>query len=54
MEQQEDELSRKVDTADQEYKLKVATCKKLKDEILVIHRPNTKKLKNLILKWILL
>lgn len=51
VEQQEDELSRKVDTADQEYKLKVATCKKLKDEILVIHRPNnTKKLKNLILE----
>lgn len=51
VEQQEDELSRKVDTADQEYKLKVATCRKLKDEILVIHRPNnTKKLKNLILE----
>ncbi|KHC40629.1 hypothetical protein MGO_00578 [Candida albicans P76055] len=51
VEQQEDELSRKVDTADQEYKSKVATCKKLKDEILVIHRPNnTKKLKNLILE----
>ena len=51
VEQQEDELSRKVDTAEQEYKLKVATCKKLKDEILVIHRPNnTKKLKNLILE----
>ena len=51
VEQQEDELSRKVDIADQEYKLKVTTCKKLKDEIMVIHRPNnTKKLKNLILE----
>lgn len=51
IEQQEDELTRKVDTADQEYKLKVQICKKLKDEILVIHRPNnTKKLKNLILE----
>ncbi|RCK56676.1 RHO GTPase-activating protein RGD1 [Candida viswanathii] len=51
IEQQEDELTRKVDTADQEYKLKVQVCKKLKDEILVIHRPNnTKKLKNLILE----
>lgn len=51
IEQQEDELTRKVENADQEYKLKVQVCKKLKDEILVIHRPNnTKKLKNLILE----
>ncbi|KAG5421532.1 RGD1 [Candida metapsilosis] len=51
VEQQEDDLQRKVDLADQEYKSKVATCKKLKDEILVLHRPNNaKKLKNLILE----
>ncbi|CAH2352682.1 RHO GTPase-activating protein Rgd1p [[Candida] railenensis] len=51
VEQQEDELQRKVDLADQDYKLKVSTCKKLKDEILVVHRPtNSKKLKNLILE----
>ncbi|RLV96252.1 RHO GTPase-activating protein RGD1 [Spathaspora sp. JA1] len=51
MEQQEDELTRKVDTADQDYKNKCLNCKKLKDEILVIHRPNNnKKLKNLILE----
>ena len=50
VEQQEDDLQRKVDLADQEYKSKVATCKKLKDEILVLHRPNNaKKLKNLIM-----
>lgn len=37
--------------ADQDYKSKVATCKKLKDEILMVYRPNhTKKLKNLILE----
>lgn len=51
VEQQEDELQRKVDLADQDYKLKVSTCKKLKDEILMVHRPtNSKKLKNLILE----
>ncbi|KAK6457633.1 cortical Rho GTPase activating protein [Scheffersomyces xylosifermentans] len=51
VEQQEDDLSKKVDAADQDYKMKVTTCKKLKDEILVIHRPtNSKKLKNLILE----
>ncbi|KAI5955932.1 RGD1 [Candida jiufengensis] len=51
VEQQEDELQKKVDMADQEYKSKVSTCKKLKDEILVIHRPNnSKKLKNLVLE----
>ncbi|EGW35283.1 cortical Rho GTPase activating protein [Spathaspora passalidarum NRRL Y-27907] len=51
VEQQEDDLTRKVDTADQDYKSKCTTCKKLKDEILVIHRPNScKKLKNLILE----
>lgn len=50
-EQQEDELQRKVDAADQEYRLKVGTCKKLKDELLMIHRPvNSKKLMNLILE----
>lgn len=50
-EQQEDELQRKVDAADQDYRLKVSTCKKLKDEILMIHRPvNSKKLMNLILE----
>lgn len=50
-EQQEDELQRKVDAADQDYRLKVATCKKLKDELLMIHRPvNSKKLVNLILE----
>lgn len=50
-EQQEDELQRKVDLADQDYKLKVSACKKLKDEILMIHRPtSSKKLKNLILE----
>ncbi|KAL6453440.1 LOW QUALITY PROTEIN: RGD1 RHO GTPase-activating protein RGD1 [Candida maltosa Xu316] len=51
IEQQEDDLTRKVDAADQEYKSKVSVCKKLKDELLVIHRPNnSKKLKNLILE----
>lgn len=50
-EQQEDDLQRKIDMADQDYKLKVATCKKMKDEILMIHRPMcSKKLKNLILE----
>lgn len=50
-EQQEDELLRKVDLADQEYKLKVAICKKAKDEILMVYRPDhSKKLKNLILE----
>lgn len=50
-EQQEDDLQRKVDTADQEYKLRVAICKKLKDELLMMHRPNvSKRLKNLILE----
>lgn len=51
VEQQEDDLQRKVDLADQDYKSKVNTCKKLKDEMLMIHRPtNSKKLKNLILE----
>lgn len=51
VEQQEDDLQRKVDMADQDYKAKVATCKKLKDEILMVYRPNhSKKLKNLILE----
>ncbi|GEQ66346.1 hypothetical protein JCM33374_g9 [Metschnikowia sp. JCM 33374] len=50
-EQQEDELQRKVDAADQDYKSKVSHCRKIKDEILMIHRPtHTKKLKNLILE----
>lgn len=50
-EQQEDELQRKVDLADQDYRLKVNACKKLRDEMLMIHRPtNTKKLMNLILE----
>lgn len=50
-EQQEDDLSRKVDLADQDYKTKVSTSKKLKDEMMMIHRPtNSKKLKNLILE----
>lgn len=50
-EQQEDELQRKVDSADQDYRLKVTICKKLKDELLMIHRPvNSKKLMNLILE----
>lgn len=50
-EQQEDELQRKVDSADQDYRLKVSICKKLKDELLMIHRPvNSKKLMNLILE----
>lgn len=49
--QQEDELQRKIDAADQDYKLKVNTCKKLKDELTHVHRPtNSKKLKNLILE----
>ena len=49
--QQEDDLVKKVEIADQEYKAKVMACKKLKDEIMVIHRPNNnKKLKNLILE----
>lgn len=48
---EEEELQRKVDLADQEYKNKVSACKKLKDEMLMIYRPtNTKKLKNLILE----
>ncbi|CUM64396.1 uncharacterized protein PRCAT00001999001 [Priceomyces carsonii] len=51
VEQQEDELQRKVDSADQDYKSKVTTCKKLKDEILMLHRPtSSKRLKNLILE----
>lgn len=51
LEQQEDELQRKVDLADQDYKQKVTTCKKLKDEILMIHRPNnSKKLKEMVLE----
>ncbi|ODV81376.1 RhoGAP-domain-containing protein [Suhomyces tanzawaensis NRRL Y-17324] len=51
VEQQEDDLQRKVDLADQDYKLKVTTCKKLKDEILMNHRPtSSKKLKNLVLE----
>lgn len=50
-EQQEDDLQRKTDAADQDYRLKVAACQKLKDEILMVHRPlNSKKLKNLILE----
>lgn len=50
-EQQEDDLQRKVDASDQDYKLRVTTCKKLKDEILMMHRPaSSKKLKNLILE----
>lgn len=50
-EQQEDDLQRKVDLADQEYRSKVTTCKKLKDEILMVYRPDhSKKLKNLILE----
>lgn len=50
-EQQEDDLQRKVDLADQDYKSKVTSCKKMKDEIMMIHRPtNSKKLKNLILE----
>ncbi|CAH6719074.1 RHO GTPase-activating protein Rgd1p [[Candida] jaroonii] len=50
-EQQEDDLQRKVDLADQDYKSKVSICKKLKDEILMVYRPNhSKKLKNLILE----
>lgn len=48
---EEEELQRKVDLADQDYKQKVTACKKLKDEMLMIYRPtNTKKLKNLILE----
>lgn len=48
---EEEELQRKVDLADQDYKTKVSACKKLKDEMLMIYRPtNTKKLKNLILE----
>lgn len=50
-EQQEEELQRKVDVADQEFKSRSNACKKLKEEILMIHRPtNSKKLKNLILE----
>lgn len=50
-EQQEDDLQRKVDLADQEYRSKVTTCKKLKDEILMVYRPDhAKKLKNLVLE----
>lgn len=49
--QQEDELQRKIDSADQDYKLKVNIGKKLKDELTHVHRPtNSKKLKNLILE----
>ncbi|CCE79723.1 Piso0_001808 [Millerozyma farinosa CBS 7064] len=50
-EQQEDELQRKVDAADVEYKQRVTSCKKIKDELLMIHRPTiSKKLKNLVLE----
>lgn len=49
--QQEDDLSRKVELADADYKQKVTNAKKLKDELLLIHRPNNnKKLKNYILE----
>lgn len=49
--QQEEDMQRKVNAADQDYKMKVTTCKKLKDEIMVLHRPNnSKKLKELILQ----
>ncbi|CCE89011.1 Piso0_001808 [Millerozyma farinosa CBS 7064] len=50
-EQQEDDLQRKVDAADVEYKQRVTSCKKMKDELLMIHRPTiSKKLKNLVLE----
>lgn len=50
-EQQEDDLQRKVDMADQDYRLKASGCRKLKDELLMVHRPMySKKLKNLILE----
>lgn len=50
-EQQEDDLQRKVDLADQEYRLKVAALQRLKDELLLIHRPvSSKKLRDLILE----
>lgn len=50
-EQQEDELQQKVNAADQDYKDKVAVCKKAKNDILNVHRPSyTKKLKELILE----
>ncbi|WPK26435.1 hypothetical protein PUMCH_003789 [Australozyma saopauloensis] len=50
-EQQEDDLQRKVDMADQDYRSKAASCRKMKDELLMVHRPMySKKLKNLILE----
>lgn len=46
-----DDLQRKIDISNQDYKQKVSNCKKLKEGISVIHRPtNSKKLKNLILE----
>ncbi|KAI0463369.1 hypothetical protein LJB42_003394 [Komagataella kurtzmanii] len=49
--QQEEELSRKIEIADQDYRAKVHQCKKLKDELLMVHRPaQVKALKGLILE----
>ncbi|KAG7192105.1 uncharacterized protein KQ657_002467 [Scheffersomyces spartinae] len=50
-EQQEEELQQKINAADQDYRDKVALCKKAKSELLLVHRPSyTKILKNLILE----
>ncbi|KAK6201416.1 Rho GTPase activation protein [Scheffersomyces amazonensis] len=50
-EQQEQDLKAKIDSTDQDYKVKVATCKRLKDELILTYRPtNSRKLKDLILE----
>ncbi|KAK6462369.1 Rgd1 GTPase activator protein [Scheffersomyces coipomensis] len=51
LEQQEQDLKIKIDGADQDYKMKVATCKRSKDELVLSYRPsNSRKLKDLILE----
>lgn len=49
--QQEEELLSKIEHADKDYSSKVALAKRLKDELLRVHRPaNSKALKDLILE----
>ncbi|ODQ79148.1 hypothetical protein BABINDRAFT_8743 [Babjeviella inositovora NRRL Y-12698] len=49
--QQEDELTKKIEAADADYRSKVKVCESLKLELVNHHRPNSaSKLKNLILE----
>lgn len=49
--QQEEELSRKIEQADTDYRSKVTAAKKLKEQLLKIHRPaHSKAVTNLILE----